>query len=402
MREQDKLNAEQVRTVSEPGRYFDGNGLSLRVEPSGSKHWVQRVSVNGKRRNLGLGGYPTVSLANARTKARENLLAIKQGRDPLAEKRQAAEEARRPSIATFSEASRQVIELRRPTWSNSKHGDQWENTLATYAFPVIGRKQVDDITTSDILAILAPIWNTKCETASRVRQRIETVLDWTVAQGWRTDNPAGKAIIRVLGKQAKQVKHHLALPYTDVPEALKRARESSSDQVTRLAFEFLVLTAARSKEVRLAKWSEVDWEKKIWTIPGEGMKARREHKVPLSRRAMEVLEEARELGGELSDLVFPSNGKKNPLSQMTFNEMLRGLEIPAVPHGFRSSFKDWCSEEMGEGYEIASEMALAHNVGNATRRAYSRTELLGPRRELMEAWGEFLSPANLQAKESSL
>ena len=305
MREVDKLNAEQVRTLSEPGRYFDGNGLSLRVEPSGSKHWVQRVSVNGKRSNLGLGGYPTVSLANARSKARENLVAIKQGRDPLAEKQQAAEEARRPSIATFAEATRQVIELRRPTWSNSKHADQWENTLATYAFPVIGRKQVDEITTSDILTILVPIWNTKGETASRIRQRIETVLDWTVAQGWRRDNPAGKAIIKVLGKQARQEKNHPALHYSQVPEALNRVRQSSSKEVTRLAFEFLVLTAARSKEVRLARWSEVDWEEKIWTIPAEKMKARREHKVPLSRRAVEVLEEAMELGGEAMRPDFP-------------------------------------------------------------------------------------------------
>ena len=390
MRQQSKLNAEQVRNLSAPGQYFDGNGLTLRVESSGSKHWVQRVTIHGKRRNLGLGGYPTVSLANARKMAVENLLAIKQGRDPLAEKQQASEEARRPRKATFAEAARQLIELRRPTWSNSKHADQWENTLATYVLPVIGRKQVDEITTSDILTILAPIWNTKCETASRVRQRIEIILDWTVAQGWRTDNPAGKAIIKVLGKQARQEKNHPALHYSQVPEALNRVRQSSSKEVTRLAFEFLVLTAARSKEVRLARWSEVDWEEKIWTIPAEKMKARREHKVPLSRRAVEVLEEARELGGESSDLIFPSNKRGNPLSENTFNNMLSQLEISAVPHGFRSSFKDWCSEQMGEGYEIASEMALAHNVGNATRRAYSRTELLGPRRELMEAWAEFL------------
>ncbi len=394
MRQQARLNAAQVRSLSVPGQYSDGNGLTLRVEASGSKHWVQRVTIHGKRRNLGLGGYPTVSLATARDMAIENQLAIKQGRDPLAEKQQAVQEAKRPKIATFAEATKQVVELRRPNWSNSKHAGQWESTLATYAFPVVGQKQVDDITTSDILTILAPIWNTKCETASRVRQRMETVLDWAIGKGWRTDNPAGKFIIKVLSKQTGEVRKHPALPYAQVPDALKRIKESSADQITRLAFEFLVLTAARSQEVRLARWSEVDWQKKIWTIPRERMKARREHKVPLSRRAVKVLEEATQPGWEATDLIFPSYKKENPLSQMTFTSLLRRLEIPAVPHGFRSSFKDWCSEEMGEGYEIASEMALAHNVGNATRRAYSRTELLGPRRELMEAWGEFISPAN--------
>ena len=394
MRQQARLNAAQVRSLSVPGQYSDGNGLTLRVEASGSKHWVQRVTIHGKRRNLGLGGYPTVSLATARDMAIENQLAIKQGRDPLAEKQQAVQEAKRPKIATFAEATRQVVELRRPNWSNSKHAGQWESTLATYAYPVVGQKQVDDITTSDILTILAPIWNTKCETASRVRQRMETVLDWAVAQGWRTDNPAGKFIIKVLSKQTAEVRKHPALPYAQVPDALKRIKESSSDQITRLAFEFLVLTVARSQEVRLARWSEVDWQKKIWTIPRERMKARREHKVPLSRQAVKVLEEAKQQDGGATGLIFPNYKRERPLSQMTFNTLLRRLEIPAVPHGFRSSFKDWCSEEKGEAYEIASEMALAHNVGNATRRAYSRTELLGPRRELMEAWGEFISPAD--------
>ena len=219
---------------------------------------------------------------------------------------------------------------------------------------------------------------------------METVLDWTVFQGLRTDNPAGKAITKVLPKPSGKVRHHPALPYKQVTEALNKIKESSSDQVTRLAFEFLVLTAAKSQEVRLARWSEVDWEEDLWTIPEERMKARREHKVPLSPRAVQILVEARQLGGEASDLIFPSYKKEKPLSLMTFTTLLRRLEIPAVPHGFRSSFKDWCSEEMGEGYEIASEMALAHNVGDATRGAYARTELLGPRRVLMEAWSRFL------------
>ena len=219
---------------------------------------------------------------------------------------------------------------------------------------------------------------------------METVLDWTVAQGWRSDNPAGKAITRVLPKQNGRVTHHPALPYSEVPEALTRIRESSADQSTRLAFEFLVLTAARSREVRLACWKEVDWEQKVWTIPAEKMKVRREHKVPLSLQGIQILVDARQLGGETKELIFPSFNRAKPLSDMTFNNLLRRLEIPAVPHGFRSSFRDWCSEDMGEGYEIAAEMSLPHNVGNATRRAHARSELLGPRGTLMEAWADYV------------
>ena len=390
MRQHSRLTAAKVRTLSEPGQYTDGIGLTLRVETSGSKHWVQRVTIQGKRRNIGLGGFPAVSLADAREMAVANQLAIKQGRDPLSEKQQSAAEARRPEIATFAEAARMVIELRRPTWSNGKHAAQWESTLATYAFPVMGHMPVNEITSNDILTILTPIWITKAETARRVRQRIETVLDWTVAKGWRTDNPASRAITRVLPRQSTEVTHHTALPYSQVPEALNRIRESTCDLTTRLAFEFLVLTASRSGEVRLAQRKEVDWEKCLWTIPAERMKARRQHKVPLSPQAMEVLAQAMQPGMESNGLIFPSLNKGKPLSDMTFTALLRRLDIPAVPHGFRSSFRDWCSEEMGEAYEIAAELALAHNVGNATRRAYARTELLGPRRTLMEAWGEFL------------
>ena len=390
MRQIQRLSAAKVRTLSESGQYSDGNGLTLRVEPTGSKRWVQRVTLHGKRHNIGLGGFPAVSLADAREMAAANRLAIKQGKDPLAEKHQAAVELKRSKMATFSEATRQVIDLNRPTWSNVKHAAQWESTLATYAFPVLGQKPVNEITPSDILSVLTPIWTTKSETARRVRQRMETVLDWTVAQGWRSDNPAGRAITRVLPKQTRRVTHHPALPYSKVSEALTGIRESSADQATRLAFEFLVLTAARSREVRMACWTEVDWEQKVWTVPAERMKARREHRVPLSRRAIEVLVEAKQLGGETNELIFPGFKKAKPLSDMTFTTLLRRLEIPAVPHGFRSSFRDWCSEKMGEGYEIAAEMALAHNVGSATRRAYARTELLGPRRVLMEAWGEYI------------
>ena len=210
---QQALSAVLVRTVAKPGMYPDGNGLNLKVVPSGARRWVQRVTVGGKRHNIGLGGYPAVSLAEARELAAENQRLIRQGRNPLVEKRQAVEELRRPSILTFAEAADQVIEMRRPTWSNAKHASQWTNTLRTYAHPVIGRKPVDEVTTGDVLAILTPIWTAKPETASRVGQRLETVFDWVIFQGWRIDNPAGKGILRVLPRVSRLKGHHTALPY---------------------------------------------------------------------------------------------------------------------------------------------------------------------------------------------
>ena len=386
------LSAAMVRTVSKAGMYSDGNGLNLRVERSGTKQWVQRVTVAGKRTMLGLGGYPAVSLADARELAAANQRAVKQGRDLLAEKRQAAEERRRPAVPSFSEAAERVIEMRRPTWSNSKHAAQWTSTLATYAHPVIGRKPVDEITTGDVLAILTPIWTAKPETASRVRQRLEAVFDWVVAQGWRADNPAGKAVTRALPRVSRVKRHHTALPVLDVPGALKTVRESGADMATRLAFEFLVLTAARSREARLATWREMDLQSATWKAPAERMKARREHRVPLSGRSLEILGQARELNGHDTELVFPAGRRGKALSDMTLTVLLRRLGIPAVPHGFRSSFKDWCMEVRGgDDRWFLSEAALAHNLGDSTQMAYARSDLLELRRPLMDEWAEFLS-----------
>ena len=393
-RKQQALSAMMVRTVTRPGMYADGNGLNLKVEPSGSgaKRWVQRVTIAGQRRNMGLGGYPAVSLAEARDLAAENQRLIRQGRDPLAERRQAAEELRRPPVPTFAQAVEQVIEMRRPVWSNAKHASQWTNTLRTYAHPIIGRKLVDEVTTGDVLAILTPIWTTKPETASRVRQRLETVFDWTVAQGWRQDNPAGKAITRVLPRTSRLKSHYAALPYGEVPEALKRVRESTADLVTRLSFEFLVLTAARSSEARLATWPEIDLESATWTVPAERMKARREHRVPLSGRCMEILSQAKELDDQDGGLVFPAGRSRKALSDMAYTVLLRRLGIAAVPHGFRSSFKDWCMEARDpDSTWFPSEAALAHNLGNSTEQAYARTDLLETRRPLMEEWAQFLA-----------
>ena len=310
---------------------------------------------------MGLGGYPTVSLAEARKAALVNSRMIREGRDPLAEKREAIAARKRPATPTFAEAGEIVIEMRRPSWSNSKHTAQWTSTLSTYAFPKIGSKLVTEITTADILDVLSPIWTEKPETASRVRQRMETVLDWAVAQGYRTDNPATRSITKVLPKTSRTKRHHPALHYREVPEALGKIRASTADDVTKWAFEFLVLTAARSGEVRLATWSEIDMSDRKWTVPAERMKARREHQVPLSARSMAILQSVEKLAEPTHNLVFPGNSGK-PLSDMVFTAMLRRLDIPAVAHGFRSSFKDWCIECTDVGWEVG-EAALAHNLG---------------------------------------
>ena len=301
-------------------------------------------------------------MPGARDIARDNRTAISQGRDPVAEKREARQAGlrRAPSIPTFAEAAAQVIELRRPTWSNARHASQWENTLAAYVHPVIGNQTVDSITPADAMAALTPIWTTKPETASRVRQRMETVMDWAVTQGYRLDNPAGRSLLKVLPPVKRLKEHRQALPYARVPDAVARIRECTADIPTKLAFEFLVLTAGRSVEVRAAEWTEIDWEAVTWEVPAARMKARRPHRVPLSGRALEILKEAARFGGG-QDLVFPATRSGNAASPTTFIALLRRLGIPAVPHGFRSSFRDWVIEQTSTPWAVA-EAALAHNV----------------------------------------
>ena len=257
------------------------------------------------------GPYPAVSLAQARSIAHDHRSAVAEGRDPVADKREARETARRPapSVPTFAEAAAQVIELRRPTWSNPKHAAQWQATLQTYAFPLIGGKGVDAVTPADALDVLSPIWTGKPETASRVRQRMETIMDWAVTQGYRLDNPAGRSLLKVLPKTGRLKEHHRALPYALVPGAMERVRESTASISTKLAFEFLVLTAARSGEVRAADWSELDWEAATWEIPAARMKARRPHRVPLSGRAVEILRQALELV-DGQGLIFPATRRR--------------------------------------------------------------------------------------------
>ena len=382
-----KLTALAAKVLSKPGRHGDGEGLYLNIAPSGSKSWVQRIVVDGRRRDIGLGSFSTVGLARARSLAHDNRVAVAEGRDPVAEKRESAQR-RAPAIPTFAQAAAQVIELRRPTWSNPKHSAQWESTLATYAYPMIGHMAVDAITPADVMDVLTPIWTCKPETASRVRQRMETVMDWAVAQGYRPDNPAERSLLRGLPKTQRLKEHHQALPYAQVPGAVMQVRESTASSLTKLAFEYLVLTASRSGEVRGADWAEVDWESATWEIPAARMKARRPHRVPLSDRAMEILEQALELN-DGQELVFPGMHSGKPASEMVFTALLRRLEIPAVPHGFRTSFRNWIAEGTATPWAVA-EAALAHNVGNSTEAAYMRSDLFDQRRVLMDAWEAYV------------
>ena len=374
-----------VRALKTPGRHGDGNGLYLQVDPSGAKRWIQRIQVKGGRlRALGLGGYPVVSLADAREQALANKAQARAGIDPLREKR-----AQALVIPTFTEATETYISLNRPSWKSKKHAAQWGATLATYAYPTIGDRLVSQVTRSQVQALLESIWTAKPETARRVRQRIERVMAWCRSREFCDgENPASKDGL-ALPDQRYTRSHLLAVPYTEVGKVLDMARRSTAWLVTRLSFEFLVLTAARSGEVRLATWPEIDWSSKTWLVPAERMKANREHRVPLSGGALDLLLQAQALGQMETGYVFPAPYTGKALSNMAWTNLLRRLEIPATVHGFRSSFRDWTAEQTDTPWAVA-EAALAHSLRNTTEAAYMRSDLFERRRELMDQWAEYL------------
>jgi len=376
------LTAAFCRNVAESGRYCDGNGLYLHVDPSGARRWVQRLVIRGKPRGLGLGSYALVSLAEAREQALANRKIARAGGDPLAAKRRAE------GMPTFEEAVDRVIAIHRDAWKDGgKTAKLWRATLREYAYPHIGDKGIDKVTTADVMVVLLPIWTRKHETARKLRRRIGTVMKWAIAQGYRGDNPAGEAITAALPKRSAPVRPMRALPHGEVAGALAAVRSSRAWAATKLAFEFLVLTATRSGEVRLAKWDEFDLPALVWAIPSERMKAQREHRVPLCGRAGEILHEAKSLGSD-GGLVFPSvRGKA--LSDMTLSKLVKEQGIAAVPHGFRSSFRDWAAERTNHPREVI-EAALAHVVGNQTEAAYARSDLFERRRRLMDDWAAYL------------
>ena len=374
-----RLTAAFVKQVRQPGKYIDQHGLILRVRPTGSKQWIWRGTVRGKRRDLGLGAFPYTSLSEARLKAFEYRKIARDGEDPRGHGRRAP---------TFPEAADRVIAIHRAGWRRgSKSESQWRASLRDYAMPHLADKRVDQITTADVMAVLLPIWSAKAETARRVRQRISAVMKWAVAKGYRPDNPAGHVLGAALPKQSRRVQHYRALPYGEVAAALDTVQASRAAMTTKLAFRFLVLTAARSGEVRKATWEEIDSCRAIWTVSAERMKAGRQHRVPLCRAALEVLAEARRFRNS-AGLIFPSKIRNGAFSPVTLAKLLRDLRIKAVPHGFRTSFRMWCGDT-GVAREVA-EAALAHTIRNSVEAAYARGDLFGRRRDVMEAWGNYI------------
>ena len=385
------LNAVKIRSLTKPGRYGDGRGLYLVVTPAGTKKWVLRVVVNRVRRDFGLGSAMSVPLAEVRERADEYRRMIRQGLDPKEEKDKRQAAARMPA---FREAALSVHNENQPTWKNAKHGQQWLNTLRDYAFPDLGDMSVDKIDGPAVHGVLLKIWLTKPETARRVRQRIGTVLDWCHAMGYRPQLLDMRGLSRGLPKQPKKTAHHAALPYDGVPEFITTLREMDHIGLpVRLAFEFLILTAGRSGEVREARWSEVDLDERLWTIPAERMKMDRKHVVPLSDRAVEILNLASETRrkADPAEFVFKGTKPKRPLSDMTLTMLLRRAKVDATAHGFRSSFRDWAAEQTSFPREVC-EAALAHAVENKVEGAYRRTDFLAKRRDLMQAWGRFCEP----------
>ena len=380
-----KLSATGIKALRESGRYSDGGGLHLFVSRAGRKSWVLRVTVDGRRRDIGLGGFPTVSVARAREKASGHRAAIAEGRDPLAEKHA-------PALPTFREAALAVHEANRPRWRSTKQAANWVQTLERHAMPSLGNTPIHRIERSDVLRVLSPIWTSRPETARRVRQRIRSVFRWAMAHGFMETNPAGEAIDGALPTMPRVREHLRALPHQEVAWALETVASSNASVLAKLCLRFLVLTAARSGEARGAVWKEIDLEGGEWRIPAERMKAGAEHRVPLSRQALEVLGEASALR-DRSGLVFPSPLKVgSPMSDMTLTKVLRstGLAERATVHGFRSSFKNWTLEETEAPWAV-SEAALAHALGNATEQAYARTDLYARRRELMQRWADYLT-----------
>ena len=378
--------------AKDPGLIADGGGLYLQISQSGSKSWVFRFMLNRRSREMGLGSLNAVSLSLVREKASQCRTLLADGIDPI-EYRDAEKSkqiAHTHKNITFREASESYITSHSAGWKNAKHAAQWASTLNTYAYPILGEVYVSDIDTSLVVQVLDPIWSVKTETASRVRGRIEKILSWATVSGYRKgENPA-----RWRGhldnlmpppSRMRRVKHHAAMPYSEVGNFIQQLRNGSG--VSHRALEFAILTAARTQEVLGSNWNEIDFETRIWTVPAERMKGLREHRIPLVDRAIEILAEMRSTAN--SRFVFPGNRPNKGLSNMSLLAVLRRLQIEATAHGFRSSFRDWASEVSDFPSEVA-EQALAHVNKNKVEAAYRRGDLFVKRQRLMEAWATYL------------
>lgn len=380
-----KLTKKAVDALKEPGRYGDGNGLYLLVGPTGSKSWVLRIVVRGRRRDIGLGGVRDVSLAEARNSAAEARKMVRDGRDPVADRKRAE------SILTFEEAAKRVHETIKPNWREGVRVRQWIASLENDVFPKIGARPVSEITSADVLSVLTPIWFEKPETARRVRQRLRQVMRWAKGAGFfEGENPVDAADGSLPRHASQQARHHAALPYADLPPFMDELGERTG--IASRALAFAILTAARSGEVRGATWAEFDLERAVWTVPAERMKMKRDHRVPLTPAAVDIVEG---MSGLDDHLVFPGQKRGKPMSDMTLAAVLKRLRANVTVHGFRSTFRDWAAECTNASREVA-ELCLAHSVGDAVERAYRRSDFFEKRRELMEGWAAFATGDRLQ------
>ena len=400
-----RLTALRVEKERKPGLYSDGLGLYLQVRAEGAKSWIFRYRADGKLRDMGLGSVNAVSLAQAREKAAVCRSTRANGIDPIDARREerAKSRAEATRAMTFEQCAGAYIEAHRAGWKNAKHASQWTATLETYVYPTFGTQPVAAIDTPMVLKVLEPIWNTKTETASRVRGRIESVLDWARVREFRHgENPAHWRghLDHLLPKRSKvaAVKHHAALPYDEMPAFMACLRAEVG--VAARGLEFCILTASRSGEAIGARWTEIDMKAKVWTVPPERMKAHREHRVPLSNRAMTILHQMRELPGD--EFIFPGGKAKRPLSGMAFLMLLRRMKRDDLTaHGFRSTFRDWAAERTSFPSEVA-EMALAHTISDKVEAAYRRGDLVDKRRRLAEEWADFCeSPPENRAENAA-
>ncbi len=385
-----KLTALGVKRAG-PGKHGDGGGLYLVVAKAGSRKWVLRIQANGKRHDFGLGSANNVGLSDARAAAEDMRRAIRRGEDPVAERRRVKE-----ATPTFREAALMVHAEHRPSWKSSKHAEQWLTTLETHVFPRLGDLPIDQVDGPMVRDILADIWLTIPETARRVKQRVGTVLDFAHAKGWREAEAPLRSITRGLPKQPKIKEHLAAMPWRDVPGFIANMADTlKTGEPVRLTIEFLILTAGRSGEVRGSRWSEIDMAAKVWSIPAGRMKAGRAHRVPLSDRAIEILERMRALRRtDAADaLIFEGQKPGRPLWGMSLMMPIRRAGLPITIHGFRSAFRDWCAEATNTPREVA-EACLAHVVRNAVEAAYARTDHFDKRRTVMDAWALFCTGAD--------
>lgn len=387
-----EMSAIEVRRLKGPGRFAVGGvaGLYLYLNDAAGSSWVLRITVNEVREYMGLGSFPEVGLSEARSKAKEAKESFKQGINPKLQRKQLASElkAKQESLKTFAEAASAYIDAHGESWKSEKHRAQWRSTLETYVYPVFGDLYVKDVGQEQVMRVLEPIWKTKNETASRLRGRIESVLNWAKVRGYRAgDNPAAwkghlDKLLPAPNKVAK-VKHHRAIPFAQMPEFMKAL--STREGFSPRALEFAILCAARSGEVRGAVWSEIDLEARMWTVPAERMKAGKEHRVPLSSEALRLLKALPRIEG--SNYVFPGR-QGGDLSDMSLSKVTRDMQVDAVPHGFRSTFRDWVGDATHYPRDLV-EIALAHTLDSKTEAAYRRGDALEKRRHLMEDWAQF-------------